>query len=88
VKLGSLGVPLGARVHGVPGRVYTGSMRNLMMQGMLGINSTKFSAPKINTGLPNIYEFISGSYGVFHGLATQKRTILKIYEFVFQNGEV
>ena len=42
--------------RGVPwaSRVLWGSMKNLMTQGMLGINSTQFSALKTNTRLPNL----------------------------------
>ena len=51
----TLGVHI-RRPRGVPwaSRVLWGSMKNLMIQGILGNNSTQFSALKINTRLLNL----------------------------------
>ena len=44
-------------------RVLWGSVKNLMIQGILSMNSTQFSALKINTRSPNLYEFIPDAHG-------------------------
>ena len=51
-----------------PGTRLGESPKNLVIQGILGINSTQISALKMNTGLPHLFNFESGPHGVAHDL--------------------
>jgi hypothetical protein len=47
-----------------PGALFLEFPRNFMIHGMFDINPTQFSALKMNTGLPNVYDLKSGSLGL------------------------
>ena len=47
-----------------PGALFLEFPRNVMIHGMFDINPTQFSALKMNTGLPNVYDLKSGSLGL------------------------